>query len=50
MIHVHLLSTEMDGKKPTQMPKCIPMDTNPINPTKQLIDSKDEIPGLSVWY
>ena len=34
MKHVPHLSTENEGKKTQNMPKCIPIDTNQHNPTK----------------
>ena len=36
MKHVHHLSTEKEGKKPYNIPKCIPIDTNQVNPTKTI--------------
>ena len=36
MKHVHHLSTEKEGKKNYNMPKCIPIDTNQVNPTKRI--------------
>ena len=34
MSHVHHLSTEMVGKKPTKMPECTPINTNQNYPRK----------------
>ena len=34
MKHVHHLSTEMEGRKPINMSKCLPIDTSQVNPTK----------------
>ena len=34
MKNVHHLSTEKEGKKTYNMPKCIPIDTNQLDPTK----------------
>ena len=36
------LSTDTEGKKPKNMPKCMPIDTNQHNPTK-IIDGCQEI-------
>ena len=33
MKHVSHLSTDKKGKKPENMPKCIPIYTNQLNPT-----------------
>ena len=34
MKHVHHLSTEKESKKTYNIPKCIPIDTHQLNPTK----------------
>ena len=34
MSHFHHLSTEMEGKKPIEMPECTPLNTHPNYPTK----------------
>ena len=34
MKHVSPLSTDKEGKKTKNMPKCIPIDTNQLNPIK----------------
>ena len=40
--HVYHLSTDMESKKTYNMPKCTPIDTNQINPTKYLMDGKEK--------
>ena len=42
MNHVHPLTTEMKGKKTYKLPKCMPIDTNQINPTYKLMDVKEK--------
>ena len=46
MKHVPHLSTDKEGKKKLNMPKCMPIDTNQHNPTN-IIDGCQDIIKIS---